>query len=63
MKHMTDAYSGFQSFEDTGTINKVEIDSGVTNVSRVNFHVQFVRGHAFRLELIPPIQAGLDRIH
>lgn len=52
MKRMTDAYSHLQSLEDVGTIEEVEmIDHGKTDVSHVDFRIQFIRDRAFRLEL------------
>jgi len=51
MRRMTDAYSKCQSYEETGTIYDVEVEGGETNVSRIRFHVQFVRDLVFRLEI------------
>lgn len=51
MKRMTYTHSSCQSYEDVGTIDDVEIERGEINVSHIRFHVQFVRGRVFRLEL------------
>jgi hypothetical protein len=48
---MTNAYASCQTFEDSGLIHEVKIEFGETNTSAVNFHIQFVRGRAYRLEL------------
>ena len=59
MKRMADTHSTCQSYEDVGTIEDVEIDAGGTNVSRIRFHVQFVRSRFFRLELHSERQHGI----
>jgi hypothetical protein len=48
---MTDAHSKCQSYEDSGKIYNVETEGRETNVSRLRFHVQFMRDLVFRLEL------------
>jgi hypothetical protein len=51
MTRMAEAHAGMRSFEDRGTVHDVEVDGGETNVSRISFHVIFVRDNVFQVSL------------
>jgi hypothetical protein len=59
IEHITNVYANCRSFEDSGSLREVKIESGETNVSDVAFHMEFVRGHAYRLELHSETSYGI----
>jgi hypothetical protein len=55
---MTNAYGSCHTFSESGLITELEIEFGETNVSRINYQIEFVRGGPFRMELHSERQHG-----
>jgi hypothetical protein len=51
IQRMQGTYATSKSFTEHGTIQEAEAENGITNQSYVHYHLEFVREHAFRLEL------------